>query len=171
VAHLWISESDGWAVLPLEEGSVTLGQVSRAAGRDPAGCPAVLHRTRAGGREEWHLIAPAASGIAVNGLPLPGGLRTLDDRDELRLPGLGRVYFSTERQAVVEPLPDTGREVSCPRCRQGIAQGTPAVRCPGCELWHHASDELPCWSYAPTCALCSQSTESGAGFRWTPEGL
>lgn len=169
MAHLWIHQADGWAVLPLERDSLTLDQIRHAArpGATGPGC-AALRRT-AHGREEWHLVAEPGACVAVNGLPVATGLRTLADRDELRVPGLGRLYFSSERLARVEPLPETGREVSCPRCRQRIAPLAPAVRCPGCDLWHHQSDDLPCWTYAVTCALCQQSTEASAGFRWTPE--
>lgn len=169
MAHLWIRQSDRWAVLPLPGGTITIDEVCRAAGTAPADpARATLHRTTHG-REEWHLVTEPGAPVAVNGLRVPAGLRTLRDRDELLVAGLGRAWFSTERLAEVEPLPPSGHQVSCPRCRQRIHPGTPAIRCPGCDLWHHASEDLPCWGYAPTCAMCPQSTEPDAGFRWMPE--
>jgi hypothetical protein len=116
-------------------------------------------------------MARPSSGTAINGLPLIGGLRTLSDQDEISCPAAGALFYSTERLARVEPLPALGYEVSCPRCRQPIASGSAAVRCPGCEVWHHGSEELPCWTYAPTCALCQQQTAADTGYRWTPEEL
>ena len=171
MAHLWIRRREAWEVLPLERDRVTLAELCRAAGQDQAvGSPprGALCRTRRD-REEWHLVAEPGPGLAVNGVPLGTGLRTLADRDEIHLTGLPACFFSTERLATVEPLPGLGREVSCPRCRQRIAIGTPAVRCPGCELWHHQSQDLPCWAYAASCAVCPQLTDEDAGFRWTPE--
>jgi hypothetical protein len=51
-----------------------------------------------------------------------------------------------------------------------ITKGTPAVRCPkpGCRRWHHQTDELPCWVYAPSCG-CDQPTTLDDTYHWTPE--
>ncbi len=167
--QLWIRESHEWAVLPLTTTPLTLASLPVASeGLAPE---ALLVRGSGEGRADWHLVARPSSGISVNGLPLFAGVRTLLDRDEVRIPGLGVLFFSTERLAGVEPLPALGYDVSCPRCRQPIAAGAQAVRCPGCEVWHHGSAELPCWTYAPTCALCQQPTPLDAGFKWTPEEL
>lgn len=169
MAQLWIRESSEWAVLPLEGARLALADLPS---RPDAPCPdALLLRGIGDGRAEWHLMARPSSGISVNGLPLLAGVRTLTDRDEIHVPDLGSLFYSTERLAQIEPFPVAGHQVSCPRCRQAIASGTPAVRCPGCEVWHHGSEELPCWTYAPTCALCQQSTVPDAGFKWTPEEL
>jgi hypothetical protein len=174
MAHLWVRHAGEWAVLPLDRTPLTLTAIRDAtdSAAPAAGCPmprAVLARTGSPDRAVWHLVAAPDSGVRVNGLPLAAGLRVLADRDEVRAPGLESLFYSTERLAAVEPLPELGGEVSCPRCRQPIAPASPAVRCPGCNLWHHETGELPCWTYAPTCALCPQSTASDAGFRWTPE--
>jgi hypothetical protein len=122
-----------------------------------------------GPRQDWHLLADEASGVTVNGYRLSGGLRTLLDKDEIRVPGAGTVFFSTERLATVEPLPDTARDVCCPRCRQAVSPAASAVRCPSCGVWHHQSPELSCWTYAPGCAMCGQLTALDAGYQWTPE--
>lgn len=168
MAHLWIQEAGTWAVFPLTGTRCSLAELPlESSNPRPA---ALLARTSEERRADWHLVT-TAGGIAVNGLPVAGGLRTLSDRDEIWTPATGPLFYSTERLARVEPLPLTGHEVPCPRCGQAIAPGSAAVCCPGCEVWHHGSEELPCWSYAPSCALCSQETAADAGFRWTPEEL
>jgi hypothetical protein len=165
--QLWLHDTNDWVVLPLDGDSLALANLPGAGD----GTDAILLKGAGEARAEWHLLAAPEAGLALNGLPLQSGLRTLTDRDEIRIPGLGAVYFSTERLARSEPFPALPHPVSCPRCRQAIAAGTPAVRCPGCEVWHHASPELPCWSYAERCALCPQPTAAEAGYRWTPEAL
>jgi len=100
-------------------------------------------------------------------------MRVLEDKDEIRTAGAGSLIFSTERRACVEPFPGMDRPAMCPRCGTEIEVNTPAVRCPGCGVWHHQNidNELPCWTYAETCATCDQPTDLGTDFRWTPEGL
>jgi hypothetical protein len=162
VAHLWVEEARGrWAVLPLETQRFALGR----------GVMLRRYSSPGGRHEEWCVLSDPTTRIAVNGVPLTTGIRVLDDRDEITAPGRGSVFFSTERLARCEPLPPAERPLVCPRCRQPIAIGSPAVRCPRCALWHHQSAELPCWTYSPTCALCPQPTALDAGFRWTPEDL
>jgi hypothetical protein len=71
----------------------------------------------------------------------------------------------------VSPMPETPRGMMCPRCRQRIEKETLAVRCPQCGLWHHQSEELPCWTYSSTCAMCPQPSALDAGYQWTPTEL
>ena len=99
------------------------------------------------------------------------GIVALSDRDEIRPADGLPLFFSTETLARVEPFPASGARGFCPRCKQHIEPGTPAVRCPGCSLWYHMSDEFPCWTYAPQCSACPQETALDADFRWTPEDL
>lgn len=178
MAHLWTEDADGaWAVLPLTSEPLDLARVPATVGslrprRRPAPRGGVVLRsvTLAGtGSVTWVLIAGGGAGVRVNGMSTPSGIRVLSDRDEIRIDGVGSVFFSTERLASVEPYPGGDREIHCPRCRQAVDPGAAAVRCPGCGVWHHQSPELPCWSYASTCALCPQATALDAGFRWTPE--
>ena len=164
--HLWIPQTPDWFVLPLERDELALADIPPRTDRR-----ATLVKASPAGRPDWHLVAEPDSGITVNGFPLLAGLRTLLDRDEIGVPGLGALFFSTERMARIEPLPQTNVEVCCPRCRQPVLPETPAVRCPSCEVWHHASEELACWSYAETCALCRQPTAFDTGYQWTPEEL
>ncbi len=162
MAHLWISESPSdWAIVPLGGGELDLARVPTLAAAGPARLT-----PRTGGRG-WVLLA--GPGTRLNGLPLVTGVHALDDRDEVQLAGAAAFYFSTERLAQPVPLPGADRPLTCPRCRGRIETGGLAVQCPGCGVWHHATTELPCWTYASTCALCPQSTDPDAGFRWTPE--
>jgi len=116
----------------------------------------------------WILIGPPT--VRVNGSALDAGIRVLRDRDELRTGG-SRTFFSTESLPVIVPFPDSERPTFCPRCKLVIAAGTPAVCCPQFNVWHHQSDEFPCWTYAERCALCDQPTALDGDFRWTPEEL
>jgi hypothetical protein len=121
--------------------------------------------------ETWAILCPPQSELRVNGEPVPLGVAVLADRDELRVPGHAARFFSTETLARVESFPESSGGGCCPRCKLTIEAGSPAVRCPACGLWHHSTDEMPCWIYAPTCAGCAQNTAPDAGFRWTPEDL
>ena len=187
MAHLWIEVDGGqqpaWEVSPLKEKAYRISgdgrplAVSAGEGGLP-GAAGVLVRRGAGPADQWVLLAGAASRIGINGSPLVLGARVLRDRDEILTRGpsgtLRRYYYSAERMARVEPFPGAGQPVCCPRCKQLIEVGVPAVQCPQCGAWHHESTEasLPCWSYHSRCAaLCDQPTAIGAGFRWTPEGL
>ena len=159
MAHLWLLEKDpmeatarAWSPRPLEGDALAVP-------------PARLLRAA---DEGWVVVGPPA--VSVNGSPLDTGIRVLRDRDELRA-GSGRVFFSTESLAVVAPLPVTGKTTFCPRCKLEIAPGSPAVRCPGCGVYHHQSEEFPCWTYSVTCALCDYPTALDAGYRWVPEEL
>jgi hypothetical protein len=158
MAHLWdLDEHNQLVAARVDDGALVFGH-------------ARLHSV-AGPPDAWVLLCPVDAGVHVNGEPVPLGLVVLSDRDELRIPGQPPRFFSTETIACVELFPETTRGGCCPRCRQTIECGTSAVCCPSCGLWHHASHELPCWTYAPTCAACAQDTSPDAGFRWTPEEL
>jgi hypothetical protein len=129
----------------------------------------VLRRTGDGPDPWWSLLIPAAVPALVNGAPSPLGLVVLADRDEIRVPGSGPVFFSTETLAAIVPLPAEAVSGRCPRCRQAIAAGTAAVKCPTCSLWYHQSDALPCFTYSDRCAACARPTALDAGFSWSPE--
>ncbi len=163
MAHFWtLTDAHDWSVDPLDDNCP-----ATLTGADPS--IAVSIERSASSPDTWVVLADAA--LRLNGAALPLGFAVLSDRDELQLPGRSPVYFSTERLASVEPYPTTNAKGFCPRCKQGIDAGTSAVRCPACGLWHHASDTLPCWTYAPACAGCPQDTALDTGFRWTPEEL
>jgi hypothetical protein len=189
MAHIWIREpglnnpgskeaQEGWAVLPLDCDAVGLaplpprrlqeGQEGAAeALRDGVG----LFRRVREGRESWTLLSGRGRTVSINGFPLPGGIRVLDDRDEIRIDEAGTLFFSTEVQARIELFPGGDGPVHCARCKNGIEPGTPAARCPRCDIWHHESEDTPCWRYSVSCAMCDQPTDLEAGFRFTPEDL
>ena len=172
MAHLWLrTQGPGLAVLPLAEGAYLLTgdparPVVRHDGDPPPGAAVLRHVV-----DQWLLAAAEGAPVRLNGLPLALGLRVLMDKDELCIGRGGRLWFSTERLAVVEPFPGAAQPVFCPRCKTEIKKGVPAVRCPSCGIWHHEDGDLKCWTYAPRCAICDQPTELGQSYRWTPEGL
>jgi hypothetical protein len=167
VSHLWLQDSAGeWSTLSLDQEVVPMTKPDPGA----ADAPALIWRREDDAGECWVLLACDEADARVNGLPLVGGLRVLADRDEIQITGGPACFFSTERPAEVVSF-DREADPSCPRCTQRIERKTGAVQCPSCGVWHHQSDRLPCWTYAPHCAICDQPTELDAGFRWTPEGL
>jgi hypothetical protein len=130
------------------------------------------------GEEEWVLIADLGARIRVNAVPLIVGIRVLRNRDEIlcqdQATGLRRYFFSTERLVQIEPFPALDGANRCPRCKQPINKGDMAVRCPNpqCRVWHHQKEDLPCWSYSPTCAMqCGWPTDLSAKYHWNPEEL
>ncbi len=170
------SAEDVWAVIPLgDHGAFTLGAGGdypvRPHSADECGGAALLLRSRGPEGVAWLVLSATPNGVRLNGRSLHTGIRALMDGDELHVAGLGRVFFSTEQLARIEPFPGAERPIFCPRCKQEIEGDGPAVRCPQCDVWHHQSEDLPCWTYSETCALCDQRTHLEAGYRWTPEGL
>jgi hypothetical protein len=181
MAQLFVVGNYEWLVAALEDEAYSLhgdnettlrpGLRAEAAGgeSDDASSPVILRVPCSSGGECWAVIHTAGSSVRVNGTALSTGIRALSHRDELRVGGAaGRVFFSSERLACVVPF-DGVDTPHCPRCQTVIERGTPAVKCPQCAVWFHQSDEFPCWTYSPTCALCDQPTELEGGFRWTPE--
>ena len=174
MAHLWIRDDEGFAVLALTDAPLALGvhpprpvELSALGGALSARGRVELWPSR----QAFVLLAPPHASVRVNGDPLELGVRVLVDRDELRVPGTGTSFFSTETLAEPVPFPPVPRPVFCPRCKQQLEHGHVAVRCPQCRIWHHQSAELPCWTYSERCAMCSQETRLDAGYRWTPEAL
>jgi hypothetical protein len=176
MAHLWIADpaGGGWCVLPLEPVPHSLvTSPPRPAGDSPAADadPRDVRLVPAGGPEgtAWTLIAGSARSVGVCGRPLPLGIRVLSDRDEIRIEGVGTMFFATETLARVEPFPHADREFFCARCKIRLEPLVPSVRCPACGVWHHQAEPRACWTYAPACAMCAQPTDLDAGFRWAPD--
>jgi len=168
--HIWLQDTEGaWAAAPLNGAAMALtGDPARPLlPRGGGGGPAALLRAGAAKPEAWVLLVAAARpDVRVNGSPV-AGIRVLADRDEITV-GAARVFYSSELLASVQPFPGE-RPVTCPRCKEPIVPGTPAVRCPSCSVWHHQTPERPCWTYSPGCTNCGQPTDLHAGFRWVPE--
>jgi hypothetical protein len=177
MAHIWLRDSSlQWAARPLEGSDANLRALvagapenSPTADRVPA--EAFLVHADSNSPTDWVLLAGQECGIAVNGLPLSLGIRVLADRDDIRWDPDGSAFYSAEELAAVVPLPEGDRKLFCPRCKQEITPGTPAVRCPRCGIWHHQSEPLPCYTYAPQCATCARKTSLNTGYDWTPEEM
>jgi len=183
MAHLWMyrDPDDAWLAAGLEGSrcGVAVGGPFSLDDRTNGGAEAavMLIGRQDGPEEEWVLLAPFQARVWVNGTPLALGIRVLRERDEIQVQEDGapgrrrRFYFSTERRAAVEPYPGTDTSARCARCKRPIVKDTPAVRCPQCGAWHHQAGQWLCWTYDRKCAFCKQPTDTGTGFRWTPEGM
>lgn len=179
MAHLWMEGDEGaWLTCGLTEGTT---YAVKTEGVEPVsdmlsnGRGAVLLAHQGSSQTQWVLVAGPGSRVRVNGRDTELGICTLEERDELLVAntsGTGRRYFfATQAASHVEPFPASQASARCPRCRQSLVAGQPAVRCPSCGLWHHQTEVLPCWQYAPACAGCPQITDLNAGYPWTPELL
>lgn len=184
MAILWVESGQAaepaWAIAPLDGSDLFDLRTDTEASpvkrvRKPTLRPkgAVLRRTQAvKSREMWVLLTPPSVSILVNGAPVLTGIRVLRNKDEIRIAGTGRrFYYSTERLARVETFAGSELVVFCPRCKREITKGSEAVRCPQCQIWHHQSEPLDCWTYSSSCSLCDQPTGLDTGYRWTPEAL
>ncbi len=177
MANLWVETLAGeWTVQPLRPQGMSIeNAIARSVGAveeatNTRSGPELIQAGPERARS-WHLIAPPHAAVWINGMPLQAGIRVLSDRDEIHVTGARSLFFTTEELARVVAMPKTERPMSCPRCRQEIAAESAAVICPQCGIWHHQSEQLPCWEYAETCALCPQPTALDAGFQWTPVEL
>lgn len=177
MAHLWVkNNADEWAVLPLEADAFVLttnppSPVRNLSGTSESVSKVVLLRQLRAEEISWVLVSGRERDVRLNGVQLVLGVQRVADRDEINIEGIGTLYFSTESLARIEPFPGAEQSLYCPRCKQLVESGNSAVKCPQCRTWYHQSEELPCWSYSETCALCPQPTDLKAGFRWTPEEL
>jgi hypothetical protein len=163
MAHIWLqNEAREWAahLLMDDEGSPESSRV-----------PSDVHflKTKADNQENWIVIAGDGSDISINGIPLFLGIHVLRDRDEIRWSREGFGFYSSEELASVVSFPQADRKIFCPRCKQKIVPETPAVQCPNCGIWYHQSQEFPCYSYTPNCAICARKTNLGGEFEWIPE--
>ena len=188
MAHLFVRSASAdedaaveWVSWDLAEDSLYLCPVPARPVRPDGegGMPSVVRLVRSGadaGPAPWVLVAGPDAAVSVNGVAMAAtGFRVLRDRDEIRMPGLGRAYFSTESLAVVVPFPGPA-SAGCPRCQQPIrptADSRPAdtgVKCPSCGVWYHQTNDYPCWTYSPACSLCGRETSLDSGFQWAPGG-
>ena len=178
MAHLWFSDNAGsWVSRPLGGAGCFVrftpdGPEFNPPAEDRRHPAAILIRpSLTAGSDEWSLLAAAAAGVRVNGTELVLGMRALRDKDDVSVGGQ-HLFFSTEQLASVAPFVGLAQPAFCPRCKQGLERGVPAVQCPRCRAWHHHTETLPCWTYDETCALCQQQpTALDAGYAWTPENL
>ena len=182
MAHMWVQLGDEvgeWVIVSLDNngeaflltGDPSAPVVAYGDKRGKRGGAYIIRHRNLDGSESYQLFASAAADVHVNGSLVALGTKVLKDKDEIRVGKSRPMLFSTERQARVKNFPGIGKPAMCPRCKQEIQMGTPAVRCPNCGVWYHQTDELPCWTYSQRCSLCPHSTSLEAGFSWTPETL
>jgi hypothetical protein len=175
---LWYrDDTQSWTGLELSGAFVDLGcwppklyADDEVPGTDPAAAllvppPSVTNI------EGWVLIWDRDTDVSVNGLPTRAGIRVLANGDQILLGSGATVFFSTETQARLQCYPGGEREVRCPRCTKAVEPDSVGVRCPRCGVWYHQTEESPCWTYAPECALCATATDLEAGYQWTPAAL
>lgn len=178
MAQLWINNAEGkWELRPLGGAQclvVSFGNVvvfTPAVGKPGPSEIRLLDRGATGASQSWTLLGGRDATVCVNGQSLVLGIRALRHGDEI-MAGGRQCFFSLEELACVVAFPGLAQTACCPRCKQQLEPGQPAVACPHCHAWHHQSEEFPCWTYDATCALCQiQSTELDAGYSWTPEQL
>lgn len=123
------------------------------------------------------LVAAAAANVLAGGQPVVGGLRVLEDKDEI-LVGCQRLYFSTESQPELTrfALAAGVRRPKCAVCRFPLEDAQLSVTCPQCgRVYHQIPAEgeqsaKPCWTYRPQC-LCGHSTSLSGEPSWRPEML
>ena len=171
--YLWKElRDDEWSAAPLDGDEYRLAPDHEYAAPDEGAAgpdKEVLLLPSERNAGEWAVIGEPGS-FYVNGVRSLLGLRALADRDEIRLPGGSRFYYSTERLAKIEPFPGAAEPTVCPRCTRPIDEGADAVRCPRCRVWHHEHPAAGrnCWTYSEYCAVCSNPTSLDADFVWTP---
>lgn len=183
MAHLWISgDGEPWMALVLEECAYDLDSRPPAKTPEPGprngqrhaddACATVLWPAAGPTASRWVLRVGSSRRVWVNGSRVDLGSHVLEDRDLVRLDTGSRFYFSTEEPVVVRPLFGGATMTKCPRCTREIEQGSLAVRCPVCDVWHHQNGKRDCWTYARQCANCDHTTDlDEAGFRWVPESI
>ncbi len=176
MAHLWTLTKDGWQARTLVARDAGLspdahGLLEVVTPSDAANRPGVLLRAPADPARPWLLLAAPDVPVRVNAVEVPAGLRVLAHRDALQINGCPPAFLSTEDPPAIATMPDAGREVYCPRCKQALAVGAAAVCCPACHTWHHQDERLGCWTYTPTCALCEQRSALDDTPAWSPADL
>ncbi len=177
MAHLWLQNgAREWTAHPLEDDECSLEAILNEV---PEHTPAVdsapsdvkLLKTKIDSQDNWILVAGNGSETSINGIPLALGICSLRDRDEIRWSPDGFVFFSLEELAAVVDFPQNDRKIICPRCKQEIKPGTPAVLCPSCKIYYHQSEQFPCYTYAENCGTCTRKSNLDSGYEWTPEQM
>lgn len=174
MAHLWFQDGDEvWTVLPLDHRAVDVS-VSPPRALDETGSVgpdtrAVVAYTADGDAGAWVLVDIAGNDVRVNGFPPVGGLRVLQDRDEIRVHPLRALFFAAVSRPCVEEFIGGDEAINCALCCKPMEARQLAVRCPLCHLWFHQSAESRCWEYRPACS-CGQPTALDGSYQWVPEG-
>lgn len=104
----------------------------------------------------------------INGQPVVGQLAVLRDRSLLSIASQ-HYFYSSESPAVVEIFQPGESRILCPRCNGEVTEGE-VVRCPGCRMYFHQSQERACFTYGETCSVCNTPTVLGEE-GWNPAML
>jgi hypothetical protein len=122
------------------------------------------------------LLATTGLRVLVNGLPLLGGLKVLDHRDELASGGARFIYSDESLPEITTYSAEAGRrEIRCSLCRGVLEEGTAVVRCPRCGRLFHQADSSPeaperhCYTYAEHCRHCGHPTSLAGELLWSPD--
>lgn len=160
-------------LIEMDDGAVALRPIEEADALQGA---TTLMPCDQDGEGIWAILTGDPA-VRVNGEAIRLGIHLLADRDEIRLPGGVRAFFSTERLSQSEVMPDLGRQVTCPCCLLELLPGQQVRRCSRCGAFYHDMPDdpdrpLPCYTVAPTCKSCRQPLPTLDGtFVWTPEEL
>lgn len=160
--NVWNHTSDGW-----QSGDLDAPFLEEAG--------VAIHRVPVAAPGEALLLVRGANRVHVNGDPVVGGARVLDDRDEILVDGR-RFAFSGESPPEIVPfVPPEGtkRKTKCGVCRTAFEPDEPVVHCPRCDrAYHQATEEhegKKCWTYRDTCAFCGHPTAMNGEAAWRPE--
>jgi hypothetical protein len=160
--YAYDQNKNDWQLLPLEEncavglndsGSLTVGSSAKKV---------FAYLVSSKGTTDRQMLSMLTTKntdtmFKLNGIP-PFSLSVIRDKDEISYNGQ-RLYFTEEQVAKIE-LKQDDSVIFCPRCKDVIKQKTEVVRCPGCGLLYHESEEedKKCWSYDTRC-ICSHTTK------------
>ncbi len=175
MAYIWFRDDDRqWLVVPLTEQSLDIEGsppklVKATHSKTAKARSVIVVPTNGEGRDvSWSVLWGRSKKIKVNGLRMATGIRALMHGDEIKVGDNRPIYFSAESLARIETFEGSEEPMVCPRCKQTIEPGAAVVRCPGCSVIHHETDELNCWSFAPKCSMCDNPTGIDEGFQWVP---
>jgi hypothetical protein len=122
------------------------------------------------------LLAQPDLSVLVNGVPIAGGLKILEHRDEIAVAGDRFLYSEESLPEITSFQAEPGaRPLRCSLCRGSIEDGMTVVRCPRCLRLFHQSDAGPdaperhCWTYSERCRHCGHPTGMTGESLWSPE--
>lgn len=163
MAHFWTEAAGGWERIPLVDDAYSLGTTLSVLDDDDNVWDAAVIQSRGEEGRNWALLSRSDVYLRVNGR-MTAGIRVLADRDQIQLADQ-TYYFSTEELVRVVRFPGGHGVVDCPRCRRVLASGDESVCCPRCGIWHHQTEEYPCWTYEEASACCEHPTELTVSYR------
>ncbi len=175
---LFEETSAGFVTRPIEPAAGTAIDGGLNADGIPQKCRVAL--LGSGSIRSYAVLHGIGVCVRVNGLPIMGGIRILEHRDEIVV-GSSRTFFSAESTPSVEIYrhTDAGRRPKCPVCRNAVMDDQSVVRCPGCNRIFHQIEETEsspkkhCWTYSNECKFCGHPTQMSGEPVWRPvaEGI